>query len=83
MSIGRCPARLELGELLGLVAAGEDAGVDRAVERLDLAADERAGRRSGSETGRDLDAVRGEVLAGPVGREELDVERLEVRARRR
>ena len=39
--------RLELGHLLGHVAAGEDAGVDRVVEGLDLAADASAGRRSG------------------------------------
>ena len=37
----------QLGELLGPVAAGEDAGVDGRVERLDLAADERRDARSG------------------------------------
>ena len=38
---------VQLGQLLRLVAAGEDAGVDRVVERLDLAADGRLRRRSG------------------------------------
>ena len=61
----------ELVELLGDVAAGEDAGVDRRMERPDLAADER--RHLGQVgDGGDLDPVRGEVLAGPVGREHLD-----------
>ena len=38
--------RLELAQLFGDVATGEDPGVDRGVERLDLAADERRRRSS-------------------------------------
>ena len=53
------------------------AGVDRVVEGLDLAADDRARPAVSSETERDLDALAGEVLAGPVGREDLDAERQE------
>ena len=65
--------RLELGELLGDVAPGEDPGVDGGMERLDLAADE--WRHVGQlRDRRDLDAVAGEVLARPVGREDLDAE---------
>ncbi len=63
----------ELLELLGHVAAGEDAGIDRGVERLDLPADER--RNLGQlRDRRDLDPVGGEVVAGTVGRVDLDVE---------
>ena len=63
----------QLLELLGLVAAGEDAGVDGRMEGLDLAADE--GRDVGQVTdSADLDALAGEVLAGPVGRVDLDPE---------
>ncbi len=69
-------ADVVLDELLQLgrhVAAGKDAGVDRGMERLDLAADE--GRDVGQLGDRaDLDAVGGERLAGPVGREHLDIE---------
>ena len=67
----------ELGELLGDVAPREDAGVDRGMERPDLAADER--RHLGQVgDGGDVDAVRREVLAGPVGREDLDIEPLQL-----
>jgi hypothetical protein len=67
---------LQLGELGGLVAAGEDAGVDGVVERLDLAVEH--GRLPGELLdGLDLEPVLGEVLAGPVGGEELDPEPLE------
>ena len=67
----------ELEELLVTVAPGEDAGVDRRVEGPDLAADE---RRDGGQVGdrRGLDAVRGEVLAGAVGGDELDAEALQL-----
>ena len=60
----------ELLELLVAVAPREDPGVDRRVEGLDLAADEgRDVRQLGDRGG--LDPVRGEVLAGAVGGEEL------------
>ena len=67
------PLGLELLELGGDVAAGEDAGVDRVVEGLDLAADVRLalGQRR---DGHDLDAFGGEVVAGPVGGDDLDPE---------
>ena len=67
---------LQLVELVGLVAPREDPGVDGVVERLDLAVEHRrdAGQLG---DGLDLDAVLGEVLAGPVGGEELDLERLQ------
>ena len=70
------PRRLELGELLGHVSPGEDARVDRGVEGLDLAAEELAHPGELGD-GLRLDAVLGQVLAGPVAREELDVQRLE------
>ena len=48
-------------------------GVDRGVEGLDLAADQ--GRHAGQvRDGADLDAVGGEVVAGAVGGEDLDLE---------
>ena len=75
--------RLELGELVGHVAAGEDPRIDRVVERLDLAAD-RADRPSvSSDDGGDLDAFAGEVLARAVGGEDLDVEVAQVPGERR
>ncbi len=67
----------ELLELLGDVAPGEDAGVDRRVERADLAADERRDRRQVGHRA-DLDPVGGEMVAGAVGREQLDAEPLEL-----
>ena len=67
---------LQLLELLGLVAPREDAGIDGVVEGLDLAVEHR--RNAGHlGDGPDLDAVLGEVLTGPVGGVELDVERLQ------
>jgi hypothetical protein len=64
---------LELGELARNVAPGEDPGVDGRVERLDLAADE--GRNLGQlRHGGDLDAIGREVLARPVGREDVDAQ---------
>jgi hypothetical protein len=67
---------LELLELLWLVPAGEDPGVDRVVERLDLAAEHRL-RPGQIGDGPHLDAVLGEVLACPFGREALDIEHLQ------
>jgi hypothetical protein len=66
----------ELLQLIRLVAPGEDPRVDRVMERLDLAVEH---RRDAGELGHgsDLDAVLGEVLAGAVGGEELEVERLQ------
>ena len=63
----------QLLELGWIVAAGEDPGVDSWMERLDLAADE---RRDVGQVGdrADLDAVLGQVVAGAVGREDLDAE---------
>ena len=64
---------LELRHLGGDVAAREDPGVDRVVEGLDLAADRRLAL--GQVRDRcDVDAFAGEVLAGAIGREDLDVE---------
>jgi hypothetical protein len=63
----------QLGELLGLVAPREDAGVDGRMERLDLAADQRRDAREVAD-GADLDALRREVIASPVGRVDLDAE---------
>ena len=67
----------QLLELLGDVAPREDAGVDRRVERPHLAADERRHRGQVGD-GRDVDAVRGEMLARAVGREQLDAQPLEI-----
>ena len=67
----------ELLELLGDVAAGEDPGVDRGMEGPDLAADERRHRGQVGD-GRDLDPVRGEVLARAVGGEHLHAEALQL-----
>ena len=76
------PWASQLRELGGDVAPGEDAGVDRVVEGLDLAADVGLALGQVGDRG-DLDAVRGEVLARAVGREDLDVERRGGRARGR
>ena len=63
----------QLGHLGLDVAPGEDARVDRRVEGLDLAADQ--GRHPGQvRDGADVDAVGGEVVAGAVGGEDLDLE---------
>ena len=65
--------RLELLELGGHVAPGEDARVDRVVEGLDLAAD--VGLALGQRRDRgDLDALAGQVVARAVGGEDLDAE---------
>ena len=69
--------RLELAQLFGDVAPGEDSRIDRRVERLDLAADERRDARQLGD-GADLDPVAGEMLAGTVGREDLHAEREQV-----
>ena len=65
---------LELGRV---VAAGQDPGVDGRMEGLDLAADE--GRDVGQvRDGADLDAILGQVVAGAVGRVDLDTEGLQL-----
>jgi hypothetical protein len=71
----------ELEQLLIAVAARQDPRVDRRVERPDLAADE---RRDLGQVGdrRRLDAIRGKVLAGSVGGDDLDPEGLEVAGER-
>ena len=68
---------LQLRELGRHVAAREDPGVDGVVEGLDLPAD---GGAAGGQVrdGRDLDAFTDQVLAGPIGREELDLQRAQV-----
>ncbi len=67
---------LELVELLGLVAPGEDPGVHRVMERLDLAVEHR--RDAGDIGDRPhLYPVLGEVLPRSVRGKQLDVERLE------
>jgi hypothetical protein len=63
----------ELLDLLGDVTPGEDSRIHRGVERLDLAADE-GGDLGELRNGGDLDPVRGQVLASPVGGEDLDAE---------
>ena len=73
--------RRQLGHLRRDVAAGEDARVDRVVERPDLATDRRLAGRQVRDR-RDLDAVSGEVLAGAVSGEDLDVEREQVAGER-
>ena len=71
------PLRLELLELGGDVAAGEDARVDRVMEGLDLAAD--VGLALGQRRDRrDLDALGGKVVAGALRRDDLDPEAEEV-----
>ena len=71
------PLRLELLELGGDVAPGEDAGVDRVVEGLDLSAD--VGFALGQlGDRRDRHALGGEVLAGAVGGVDLDADVEEV-----
>ena len=80
-SIGTIPCAASSAICVGDVAAGEDARVDRVVERLDLAADRGLAGRQVRDR-RDLDAVAGEVLAGAVGREDLDVEREQVAGER-
>ncbi len=71
------PLRLELRELIGDVAPGEDPRVDGRVEGLDLAADE---RRDLGQVGHapDRDAFAREVLAGTVGRDDIDLELAQV-----
>ena len=71
----------KLRELFGPVAAGQDPGVDRRVERLHEAADEWRDVRQVRDRER-VDAVREEVLAGPVGGVELDAEAGEVAGER-
>ena len=77
MSIAPIPWAASSSSWAGIVAAGQDPGIDRWVEGLDLAADE---RRDVGQLGdrADLDAVLGEVLAGAVRGEDLDVQRLEL-----
>ena len=71
------PLGLELGQLVGHVAPGEDAGVHGRVERLDLSADER--RNLGQvRHAADLDPLAGEVLARAVGRDDIHVEAAQV-----
>jgi len=73
---------LQFIQLGGNVAPGEDPGVDRRVECLDLAAHE---RRYGGQF-RDaahLNPFRGEMLAGAVGGDDLDIQGLEVACERR
>ena len=77
-SIGPMPCASSSSSWRRDVAPREDPGVDRVVEGLDLAADRASGPAVRSETERDLDAFAGEVLAGAVGREDLDVEREQV-----
>ena len=68
---------LELGQLGRHVAARQDPGIDRVVEGLDLPADRgTTGGQVGD--GGDIDAFADEVLAGPIRRVELDLERAEV-----
>jgi hypothetical protein len=71
----------ELVELLRDVAAGQDPGINRRMECLDLAADEGGDLGQLRDRG-DLDAVRREVLAGSVGREQLHAEGLELAGQR-
>ena len=63
--------------LLRHVATGQDPGVDRVVERLDLATHRRLAIRQVGDAA-DLDPLAREELARPVGRDDLDVEALEV-----
>ena len=74
--------RLEVVHLLLDVAAREDPGVDGVMERLDLAAQCRATVGQVID-GADVDALAGEELSRPVGREHLDVERSEFPRERR
>jgi hypothetical protein len=67
----------QLGHLIGTVPARENPGVHRRMERLDLAPQE-LGDVGQFRYRVDLDAVRGQVLAGAVRREDLDVELLEI-----
>ncbi len=67
------PLHRQLRHLRRDVAAGEDPRVDRVMERLDLAPDRRFSGRQVRD-GRDLDPVAGEMLARPVGGEDVDVQ---------
>ena len=71
------PLGFQLLELGRHVAARQDPGIDRVVEGLDLAAD-RGAAGGQVRDGGDIDPLADEVLARPVGREELDLQRAQV-----
>ena len=67
------PLCLELGQLLGPVASGEDSCIDRGVEGLHLAAGDRLGSGQFG-NGPDLNPFIGQGLARAFGREYLDAQ---------
>ena len=71
MSICSMPVLGQLGEVIGLVAAGQEAGEDLGVEGLDPAAEDLVRLGQLGDGADALDAGFGQVGAGAIGGEEL------------